>query len=78
MVAINADTGVPLDAERWELADLQISEDFRTPPLFADWISFTDNWAPTLQGIILGDLRVEDGLATGVEDAADLLDSLGY
>jgi len=78
VVAANADTGVALDAERWQLADLQVSEDFRTPPLFADWISFTDNWAPTLQGIILGDLSVEDGLAKGVEDAADLLDSLGY
>lgn len=78
VVAANADTGVALDAERWELADLQVSEDFRTPPLFADWISFTDNWAPTLQGIILGDMSVEDGLAKGVADAADLLDSLGY
>jgi multiple sugar transport system substrate-binding protein len=76
--AANADTGNPLDAERWDLANLQVSEDFRTPPLFADWISFTDNWAPTLQGIILGDLTVEDGLAKGVADAADLLDSLGY
>jgi multiple sugar transport system substrate-binding protein len=76
--AANADTGDPLDAERWELANLQVSEDFRTPPLFADWISFTDNWAPTLQGIILGDLSVEEGLAKGVADAADLLDSLGY
>ena len=39
----------PLDAERWELANLQVSEDFRTPPLFADWISFTNEWYPTLQ-----------------------------
>ena len=78
VVAANADTGVPLDAERWELANLQISEDFRTPPLFADWISFTNEWYPTLQSIILGDMSVEDGLAKGVSDTADLLDSLGY
>ncbi len=78
VIAANADTGVPLDAERWELADLQVSEDFRTPPLFADWISFTNEWYPTLQSIILGDVSVEDGLAKGVSDAADLLDSLGY
>jgi multiple sugar transport system substrate-binding protein len=78
VVAANADTGNPLDAERWELANLQVSEDFRTPPLFADWISFTNEWFPTLQSIILGDMSVEDGLAKGVADAADLLDSLGY
>jgi multiple sugar transport system substrate-binding protein len=78
VVAANADTGNPLDAERWELANLQVSEDFRTPPLFADWISFTNEWYPTLQAIILGDTSVEDGLAKGVADAADLLDSLGY
>ena len=77
-MAANADTGVPLDAERWELANLQVSEDFRTPPLFADWISFTNEWYPTLQSIILGDMSVEDGLAKGVADTADLLDSLGY
>ncbi len=76
--AANADTGNPLDAQRWELANLQVSEDFRTPPLFADWISFTNEWYPTLQSIILGDMTVEDGLAKGVADAADLLDSLGY
>ena len=76
--AANADTGNPLDAQRWELANLQVSEDFRTPPLFADWISFTNEWYPTLQSIILGDLSVEDGLAKGVADATDLLDSLGY
>ncbi len=76
--AANADTGNPLDAERWALANLQVSEDFRTPPLFADWISFTNEWYPTLQSIILGDMSVEDGLAKGVADTNELLDSLGY
>ncbi|CAN5826543.1 sugar ABC transporter substrate-binding protein [soil metagenome] len=69
---------VQLDRDRLALAELQVSEDFRTPPLFADWISFTNTWFPTLQGIILGDMSVEDGLAKGVSDAQDLLDSLGY
>ena len=78
VVAANADTGNPLDAERWELANLQVSEDFRTPPLFADWISFTNEWYPTLQSIILGDVTVEEGLAKGVADTNELLDSLGY
>ena len=69
---------MPLDAERWALANLRSSEDFRTPPLFADWISFTNEWFPTLQSIILGDMTVEDGLAKGVADTVELLDSLGY
>jgi ABC-type glycerol-3-phosphate transport system substrate-binding protein len=69
---------VQLDRDRLALAELQVSEDFRTPPLFADWISFTNTWFPTLQGIILGDMSVEDGLAKGVADTTDLLDSLGY
>jgi multiple sugar transport system substrate-binding protein len=69
---------VQLDRDRLALAEVQVSEDFRTPPLFADWISFTDSWSPTLQAIILGDQSVEDGLAKGVSDARDMLDSLGY
>jgi multiple sugar transport system substrate-binding protein len=73
-----AASDVPLDSERLALAATQVSEDFRTPPLFADWISFTNEWFPTLQSIILGDLSVEDGLAKGVADTAELLDSLGY
>ncbi len=69
---------VALDKERLEVAQTQIAEDFFTPPLFADWISFTDTWYPTLQGIILGDASVEDGLATAVEDTQTLLTDLGY
>lgn len=71
-------SGVALDSERLELAQLQIGSDFTGVPIFADWISFGDNWVPTLQAIILGDLTVEEGLAKGEEDAQDLLDSLGY
>jgi hypothetical protein len=35
-------------------------------------------WVPTLQGIILGDTSVEEGLATGVEDTNALFADLGY
>jgi multiple sugar transport system substrate-binding protein len=69
---------VPLDKIRLEVAQTQIAEDFFTPPLFADWISFTDTWYPTLQAIILGDTSVEDGLATAVEDTRIMLSDLGY
>ena len=69
---------VALDAVRLAVAQTQISEDFFTPPLFADWISFTNTWYPTLQGIMLGDLTVEEGVAKGVADTAQLLTDLGY
>ena len=69
---------VPLDKKRLEVAQQQISEDFFTPPLFADWISFTNLWYPALQGIILGDTTVEEGLNTAVEDTRALMDEAGY
>jgi len=78
VIADAAASDVPLDKTRLEVAQTQISEDFFTPPLFADWISFTNTWYPTLQGIILGDMTVEEGLQQGVTEAYDLLDSFGY
>ena len=78
VIADAAESDVELDEVRLEVAQTQIAEDFFTPPLFADWISFTDTWYPTLQGIILGDASVEEGLEQGVDDARDLLDSFGY
>jgi multiple sugar transport system substrate-binding protein len=78
VIADAAESDVELDEIRLEVAQTQIAEDFFTPPLFADWISFTDNWYPTLQGIILGDTSVEEGLEQGASDAHDLLDSFGY
>jgi ABC-type glycerol-3-phosphate transport system substrate-binding protein len=57
---------------------LQINEDFFTPPLFADWISFTNLWYPLLQSIILGDVSVEEGLADAVEQTRQLMEDAGY
>jgi ABC-type glycerol-3-phosphate transport system substrate-binding protein len=71
-------SGVPLDKKRLEVAQLQISEDFFTPPLFADWISFTNLWYPLLQSIILGDVSVEDGLNDAVEQTRQLMEDAGY
>mgnify|MGYP005841580587 CR=1 FL=1 len=78
IIADASASGVALDTERLEVAQTQISEDFFTPPLFADWISFTNLWTPILQGIILGDTPVADGVARGAEEARLLLDDLGY
>lgn len=71
-------SAVPLDKTRLELAQLQVNEDFFTPPLFADWISFTNLWYPILQSIILGDVSVEDGLADAVQQTKDLMQDAGY
>ena len=78
VIADAAASDVALDKVRLEVANTQISEDFFTPPLFADWISFTNLWFPMLQGIFLGDTTVEEGLEQGVNDTRDLLDSFGY
>jgi multiple sugar transport system substrate-binding protein len=71
-------SGVPLDKKRLEMAQLQISEDFFTPPLFADWISFTNLWYPQLQSIILGDVTVQRGLNEAVQQARELMEDAGY
>lgn len=71
-------SGEPLDQERLELAQLQIAEDFFTPPLFPDWISFTDSWYPMLQSIILSDVGVQEGLDSAVEETEALMSDFGY
>jgi multiple sugar transport system substrate-binding protein len=78
VIADASSSEVALDTTRLEMAQLQISEDFFTPPLFADWITFTDTWYPILQGIILGDNSAEDGIAQAIEDTRALLEDLGY
>lgn len=78
VIADASGSEVALDTARLELAQLQISEDFFTPPLFADWITFTDTWYPILQGIILGDSSAEDGTAQASEDTRALLEDFGY
>jgi ABC-type glycerol-3-phosphate transport system substrate-binding protein len=78
VIADAAGSDVPLDKARLELAQQQISEDFFTPPLFADWISFTNLWYPQLQSIILGDVSVEDGLNDAVEQTRQLMEDAGY
>jgi multiple sugar transport system substrate-binding protein len=69
---------VPLDQKRLEIAQQQISEDFFTPPLFADWISFTNLWFPQLQSIILGDTEVQAGLDEAVEATRVMMEDAGY
>ena len=78
IIADASSSSVPLDKKRLEIAQQQISEDFFTPPLFADWISFTNLWYPALQGIILGDTDVETGLNDAVEQTRTMMEDAGY
>lgn len=45
----------PLDKKRLELAKLQLSEDFRTPPLIAEWVPASNILFPKIQSVILGE-----------------------
>lgn len=78
IIADASESGVELDRARLEVAQQQISDDFFTPPLFPDWITFTNLWSPILQGIILGDMEVADGVAQAAEEARLTLEDLGY
>jgi multiple sugar transport system substrate-binding protein len=76
-----ADAGassVPLDKVRMETARIQISEDFKTPPLIAEWIPFSNLFYPIVQAIILGDVTPEDGLNQAAEATHQLMADAGY
>jgi len=78
IIADASKSSVPLDKKRLEIAQQQVSEDFFTPPLFADWISFTNLWYPELQSILLGDTEVQAGLDKAVEDTKTMMTDAGY
>jgi multiple sugar transport system substrate-binding protein len=71
-------SGVELDRIRMETARIQISEDFRTPPLIAEWIPFSNIFFPQLQAIILGDVEPQAGLDLAAEATRQLMADSGY
>jgi multiple sugar transport system substrate-binding protein len=68
----------PLAKKRLELAFLQASEDFKTPPLIAEWIPMSNILFPILQQIILGDVDAQTGLDTAAEQIRDMMADAGY
>jgi multiple sugar transport system substrate-binding protein len=68
----------PLDKERLELALLQAQEDFKTPPLIAEWLPMSNILYPILQQIILGDTDPQDGLDQAAEQVYDMMEDSGY
>jgi len=71
-------SGKPLDVKRLKLAQLQAKEDFRTPPLFAQWIPSSNIIYPILQEIILGDVSPKAGLDKAAAKVGEMLKKAGY
>jgi len=68
----------PLAKKRLELALLQAQEDFRTPPLIAEWLPTSNILYPILQQIILGDVEPQKGLDDAVGQVRDMMSEAGY
>jgi multiple sugar transport system substrate-binding protein len=68
----------PLAKKRLELALLQAQEDFKTPPLIAEWLPMSNVLYPIVQKIILGDVDAKAGLDDAAKQVYDLMDKAGY
>jgi len=68
----------PLAKKRLELALLQAREDFKTPPLIAEWLPMSTILYPILQQIILGDVEPQKGLDDAAEKVRKLMADAGY
>jgi multiple sugar transport system substrate-binding protein len=68
----------PLAKKRLELALLQAQEDFKTPPLIAEWLPMSNIMYPILQQIILGDVEPQAGLDQAAEEVRKMMQTAGY
>jgi multiple sugar transport system substrate-binding protein len=68
----------PLAKKRLELALLQAQEDFKTPPLIAEWLPMSNVLYPILQQIILGDVEPQKGLDDAAQQVHDMMSKAGY
>ncbi len=71
-------TGKELDIKRLELALMQASEDFFTPPLVAEWLPSSDIVYPIVQAIILGDKEPKAGLDEAAKKVEQMMKDRGY
>jgi len=79
VIADAAASDNPLDQQRLEIAQVQISEDFTTPPLIADWLAVSNIVFPAVQEIIITpDIDVQARLDQAAQDVEELLDDAGY
>ena len=68
----------PLAKKRLELALLQAREDFKTPPLIAEWLPMSNILYPVLQEIILGDVDPQAGLDNAATQVREMMSKAGY
>ena len=68
----------PLAKKRLELALLEAKEDFKTPPLIAEWLPLSNILYPIVQQIILGDTDPQKGLDDAAQQARDMMSKAGY
>lgn len=68
----------PLAKKRLELALLQAQEDFKTPPLIAEWLPMSNVLYPLLQQAILGDVTPQKALDDAAQQVADMMKKAGY
>jgi multiple sugar transport system substrate-binding protein len=77
-IATAAASSNPLDKKRMDLALLQAKEDFKTPPLIAEWIPFSNIFYPIMQKIMLGDVDPKAGLDDVATQTHDMMSKAGY
>lgn len=68
----------PLAKKRLELALLQGKEDFKAPPLIAEWLPLSNILYPIVQKIILGDVEPQKGLDDAATQVQDMMKKAGY
>ena len=68
----------PLAKKRLELALQAAKEDFKTPPLIAEWLPMSNVLYPILQKIILGDVAAQKGLDDAAVAVKKLMTDAGY
>jgi multiple sugar transport system substrate-binding protein len=68
----------PLAKKRLELAVLQAQEDFRSPPLIAEWLPLSNILYPILQQVILGDSEPQAGLDEAATKVEEMMKGAGY
>jgi multiple sugar transport system substrate-binding protein len=68
----------PLAKKRLDLALLQAQEDFKTPPLIAEWLPMSNILYPQLQKAILGDVEPKKALDDAATQVYDMMKKAGY
>jgi multiple sugar transport system substrate-binding protein len=78
MIKEAATSADKLAKPRLELALLAAKEDFKTPPLIAEWLPMSNVFYPILQKIILGDVAPQKGLDDAAVAVKKLMTDAGY